>query len=161
MGPQRLSRETALSVDEAKDFIERYFAAFPRIRSFLDGLKQKARERGFAETILGRRRRLPDLMSSNRMLLVAAENMAVNTPIQGSAADILKVAMVRVHSRLQQDQLRSRMILTVHDELVFDVPEVELAAVSALVRSEMEGAYPLRVPLKVEAGSGRNWLEAH
>ncbi len=161
MGPQRLSRETALSLDEAKDFIERYFAAFPRIRSFLDNLKQKARERGFAETILGRRRRLPDLMSSNRMLLVAAENMAVNTPIQGSAADILKVAMVRVHSRLQQDQLRSRMILTVHDELVFDVPEVELAAVSALVRAEMEGAYPLRVPLKVEAGSGRNWLEAH
>ncbi len=161
MGPQRLSRETGFSLDEAKAFIDRYFAAFPAVRAFLEGLKAKVRALGYAETILGRRRPIPDIGSSNGMLRAAAENMAVNTPIQGSAADILKLAMVRLHRRLPEDGLATRMILTVHDELVFDVPRAEIARAEDLVRREMEGAWPLRVPLRVDLGHGRNWLEAH
>jgi DNA polymerase-1 len=161
MGAQRLSQDTGLSRAEAKAFIERYFAAFPAVRGFLQNLKDEARREGFARTILGRRRPIPDINSSSGMLRSQAENMAVNTPIQGSAADILKVAMARTWRQLRDPDLKTRMILTVHDELVFDVPKVELDRVMTLVRSTMEGAYPLRVPLVVDMGFGRNWLEAH
>ena len=107
------------------------------------------------------RRRIPDIHSSNGMLRSAAENMAVNTPIQGSAADILKIAMVRIHRLLDEGSFGSRMILTVHDELVFDVPLKELDEVREMVVREMEGAWPLDVPLRVDVGVGKDWLEAH
>ncbi|MAG55807.1 MAG: DNA polymerase I [Planctomycetes bacterium] len=161
MGPLRLSRETGLTMDEARTFIKRYFDTFPAIQDFLSGLKDFTRQEGYAQTILGRRRPIPDINSSNGMLRSQAENMAVNTPIQGSAADLLKVAMCRIWRELGVRGLRSKMILTVHDELVFDVPNEELDRVQSLVRDLMEHAFPLDVPLKVDIGVGSNWLEAH
>lgn len=161
MGPQRLARENGLSLKEAKDFIKRYFEAFPAIRDFIAAMKEKVREDGYAETLLGRRRPIPEIHSSNRALAIQAENMAVNTPIQGSAADILKIAMVAIDRRLGASDLAARMILTVHDELVFDVPEGEVEELSALVVAEMSGAFALDVPLEVSTGVGLNWLEAH
>ncbi len=161
MGPQRLARETGLTVDEARQFIDRYFAAFPKVRGFLDGLKAKAREDGFVTTILGRRRTITDINSPNGMLRAQAENMAVNTPIQGSAADLIKVAMINIHRELGSRHLQARLILQVHDELVLDVPTSELPDVQELVRAGMETVWDLRVPLRVDMGTGRNWLEAH
>lgn len=161
MGPQRLSRETDLSLGEAREFIGRYFETFPAVRELVEGLKEQARAQGYVSTLLGRRRPIPDIGSSNGMLRSQAENMAVNTPIQGSAADILKLAMVRIHSLLEARSGRSRMILTVHDELVFDVWREELEEVRELVVREMEQAYPLAVPIRVDVGSGSTWLEAH
>ena len=149
------------TLEEAKAFIARYFDAFPAIRGFVDGLKEFTRSKGYAQTIMNRKRPLPDINSSNGMLRSQAENMAVNTPIQGSAADILKVAMVRVAGRLKDGGFEARMILTVHDELVLDLPAAELDPVRDLVIEEMEGAADLAVPLKVEVGVGANWLEAH
>jgi len=161
MGPHRLAQETGLSRDEAKEFIDRYFDAFPSVRGFVEGLKEFARENGYARTIMDRRRPIPDINSSNGMLRSQAENMAVNTPIQGSAADILKVAMARVARELSGAGLEAKMILTVHDELVIDTPETEVDQVRSIVVAEMEGAATLKVPLKVDVGVGKDWLEAH
>ena len=161
MGPQRLARDTGLTVDEAKTFIKRYFDAFPSIKGFIDSLKEFTRSEGYARTIMGRRRPIPDINSSNGMLRSQAENMAVNTPIQGSAADILKVSMAGVARRLTDGPFQAKMILTVHDELVFDLPKSELEPLRAMVIEEMEGAAALAVPLKVDVGVGANWLEAH
>ena len=131
------------------------------MRRFLDETIAGAKEQGFVQTVLGRRRYLPDLLSRNRVLRQAAERMAVNTVIQGTAADLIKKAMLAVDAALGQAGLRGRMILQVHDELVFDVPEDEVEATSALVKEQMEGVLPLGVPLEVDVGSGRNWREAH
>ena len=161
MGPQRLARDTGLTVDEAKTFIKRYFDAFPSIKGFIDSLKEFTRSEGYARTIMGPRRPIPDINSSNGMLRSQAENMAVNTPIQGSAADILKVSMAGVARRLTDGPFQAKMILTVHDELVFDLPKSELEPLRAMVIEEMEGAAALAVPLKVDVGVGANWLEAH
>lgn len=161
MGANRLARETGMEPREAREFIDRYFEAFPAVRGFVEGLKEKARKNGYAETLHGRRRPIPDINSSNSMLKNAAENMAVNTPIQGTAADILKIAMVAIHRELKDRKLRGQMILTVHDEIVLDVPEAELDDAKELVRAAMEGAASLRVPLKVDLGTGKNWLLAH
>ncbi|HYC78249.1 MAG TPA: DNA polymerase I, partial [Planctomycetota bacterium] len=137
MGPQRLARETGMTLDEAKAFIERYFAAFPRIRGYLDGLKAEARRLGYAVTLFGRRRPIPDLDSPNGMLRSQAENMAVNTPIQGSAADLIKAAMIGIHRRLRDESFRTRLVLQVHDELVFDAPADEVARATTLIRDGM------------------------
>ncbi len=161
MGAQRLARETSLSRKEAADFITRYFAVFPTVKDFLEGLKASARKHGYAETLLGRRRPVPEINSSEHMLKAFAENIAVNTPIQGSAADILKLAMIAVHKALPARGLKTRMVLTVHDELVLDAPVAEAAEASALVVAEMSAAFPLSVPLLVEVGQGPNWAEAH
>ena len=161
MGPMRLARETDMSLEEAKAFIERYFAAFPRIRGFLDDLKAKARLLGYATTVLGRRRPLPDLDSPNGMLRNQAENMAVNTPVQGSAADLIKLAMIAADKRLKAEKLRTRLVLQVHDELVFDAPADEADAAVRLARETMEGVIELLVPLKVDVGRGPSWFEAH
>jgi DNA polymerase-1 len=124
----------------------------------MDGSIRKAREEGFVSTLLGRRRFLPEIHSDNRQRREFAERIAINTPIQGTAADLIKVAMIRIHAALAE--MRSRMILQVHDELVFDVAPSELQSVTELVRREMEEALPLSVPLKVDIGTGPNWLEA-
>ncbi len=131
------------------------------MRRFLDETIAAAGEAGFVRTLLGRRRYLPDLRSRNRALRQAAERMAVNTVIQGTAADLIKKAMVEVQQALRDARLRARMLLQVHDELVFEAPEVELAALGALVRSHMEGVYALSVPLVADVGTGKNWREAH
>ena len=162
MGPARLARETELTVPEAKQFIERYFESFPkRAAAGSTTTLEKAREKGYVETISGRRRRFADLNSDDARVRVFAENAAVNTPVPGSAADVIKHAMIDLEARLAASKLAGRMLLQVHDELVFEVPVRELDETRELVRDRMENAWPLKVPLKVDFGHGANWLEAH
>jgi DNA polymerase-1 len=161
MGPQRLARETGVSVQEAKEFIEKYFAGFPAIHQYIDHSIEFARKYGYTRTILGRRRPVPELNSSNQGERVMGENIAVNSPVQGSAADLIKCAMVTIDREFSSRNLKARMLLQVHDELVFEVPADELAQVKDIVRSKMEGALSLKAPLHVDMGVGSNWLEAH
>ena len=161
MGASRLANETGMTPPEAKNFIKSYFRALPRVKEFLDSTLEDAQENLEVRTMFGRRRLLPEIESSNVMQRIAAENMAVNTPIQGSAADIIKRAMLEVHDRLRESGLKARMLLQVHDELVLDVPRDELETVQALLKDCMENAADLRVPLEVTMGHGANWLEAH
>jgi DNA polymerase I len=161
MGAQRLARETGMTVEEAERFIARYFESFPTVRGFIDRMKDKAREDGFVTTLFGRRRPIPDIDSTNGRLRAAAENMAVNTPIQGSAADLIKKAMIEVDAWIRCEGLEGRMLLQVHDELVFDVPQSELARFQGEIPKIMGAAADLRVPLEVETGQGQNWSEAH
>ncbi len=161
MGPNRLAHDTGLTVDQAKMFIANYFAKYPRIKGYLDGQVERARADGYVETILGRRRPLVDIRAAQRMARANAERMALNSPIQGSAADIIKVAMIKIDRRLEAEGLQARMLFQVHDELLFEVSAEDIDRLEALVREEMEGAVELAVPLKVDIGRGANWLEAH
>jgi DNA polymerase I len=158
-GPHALSRQLKISHAEAKEFIERYFERFRRVREYLDSMVEYAREHGYVETIFKRRRYVPELRDRNFNIRAFGERTAANSPIQGSAADLIKIAMIRIHDRLRDERLSARMLLQVHDELVFEVPGPEIETVTALVRDEMEGAAELSVPLVVDVGSGRNWLE--
>ena len=146
---------------EAKGIIEAYFAEFADLKAYKTRVVEEAKENGYVETVLGRKRWLPDITSANAVVRGFAERNAINAPIQGSAADIIKVAMVRIQQALREGGYGAKMILQVHDELVFDVPKSEAEAVSALVREHMEGAVELAVPLEVEVQTGANWLEAH
>jgi DNA polymerase-1 len=146
---------------EARKFIASYFESYPGVKAFQEACREQAREDGEVTTLLGRRRPIPEMSSSDRRLRAQAENVAINTPIQGTAADLIKKAMIRIAARIDGEGLRGRMILQVHDELVFDVPEEELEALTALVREEMEGALRLAVPVVADVGIGDNWLEAH
>ena len=161
MGPSRLARETGMDVVEANEFIDRYFASFPAVRGWIDATLEGARETGHVETLLGRRRPIPDINADNSRTRSFAENAAVNTPVQGSAADIIKRAMIDVEERLEASGLAGRMLLQVHDELVFELPASELDATRALVTEAMEQAVELDVPLVVDCGHGASWLEAH
>lgn len=161
MGPARLARETNLSVPEARQFIERYFQSFPKVRGWIDATLEQARKTGYVETLLGRKRKFADINAEDGRTRSFAENAAVNTPIQGSAADIIKKAMIELEKRLAKSKLHAELLLQVHDELVLEAPEKELDATRDLVRECMEHAVPLSVPLKVDFGSGANWLEAH
>jgi DNA polymerase-1 len=155
-----LSNQLGISPDEARGLMEDYFERFGGVRDYLRAVVDQARKDGYTETILGRRRYLPDLTSDNRNRREMAERMALNAPIQGSAADIIKVAMLGVDRALRTSELRSRLLLQVHDELVFEVAEGEAAALEEIVRREMGAAYALSVPLTVSVGAGRNWDEA-
>ncbi|MEV4540918.1 DNA polymerase I [Micromonospora echinaurantiaca] len=155
-----LSQQLGISTEEARGLMENYFAGFGGVRDYLHEVVARARHDGYTSTILGRRRYLPDLGSDNRQRREIAERMALNAPIQGSAADIIKVAMLHVETALREARLRSRMLLQVHDELVFEVAPGEREALEALVRREMGGAYPLSVPLEVSVGEGRDWNSA-
>jgi DNA polymerase-1 len=155
-----LSQQLNIGTDEARGLMENYFAGFGGVRDYLHQVVAKARQDGYTSTILGRRRYLPDLVSDNRQRRDIAERMALNAPIQGSAADIIKVAMLHVDTALVDAGLRSRMLLQVHDELVFEVAPGEREALEVLVRREMGGAYPLSVPLEVSVGEGRDWNSA-
>ncbi|MGC4834571.1 DNA polymerase I [Micromonospora vinacea] len=155
-----LSQQLSISTEEARGLMENYFAGFGGVRDYLQQVVARARQDGYTSTILGRRRYLPDLVSDNRQRRDIAERMALNAPIQGSAADIIKVAMLHVDTALGEAGLRSRMLLQVHDELVFEVAPGEREALEALVRREMGGAYPLSVPLEVSVGLGRDWNSA-
>ncbi len=161
MGPGRLARETGLSVPEARNFIERYFQSFPKVRGWIDATLAQARKQGYVETLLGRKRRFADINAEDSRVRSFAENAAVNTPIQGSAADIIKKAMIELERRLSTSKLAAQLLLQVHDELVLECPEKQLDETRELVRECMEHTVELSVPLKVDFGHGANWLEAH
>jgi DNA polymerase-1 len=156
-----LAKALGIGRKEAQTFIDNYFARYPGVQVFMESKKQEARAKGYVTTLLGRRCAVAEIHSPNRNIRDYAERNAINYPIQGSAADIIKVAMVRIHERLGREGLQAKMVLQVHDELVFDVPQAELETVRELVRAEMEGAVELDVPLVVDIGVGRNWREAH
>ena len=156
-----LSAQTDLSRSESKELIDNYYASYPNLRNYISKQIEFAREYGYVETILGRRRYLPDIHSHNQVVRGGAERNAVNAPIQGSAADIIKIAMIRIYEQLQDQQFQTRMLLQVHDELVFDVPKNELDIVKPLIKEAMENAFILSVPLVADLGVGDNWLDAH
>ncbi|PCJ97957.1 MAG: DNA polymerase I [Flavobacteriaceae bacterium] len=156
-----LSNQTDLTRSEAKELIETYYKTYPKLRNYMSELVDFARDNGYVQTVLGRRRYLKDINGSNAIVRGAAERNAVNAPIQGSAADIIKIAMINIHQKLSEGNYKTKMLLQVHDELVFDVYKPELEEMKTLIKSEMENAYTLSVPLDVELGVGENWLEAH
>ena len=156
-----LSERLAIPRGEAKELIDGYFESYPDVEKYMETSKEMARKNGYVETLLGRKRFLPDINSRNSIVRGYAERNAINAPIQGSAADIIKVAMIRIFRRFEEEKLKSKMILQVHDELNFNVPMDELTAAKKIVVEEMENAYELSVPLKTDCGAGNNWLEAH
>ena len=160
-GAFSLSNDLNVSIPEAKEFLDNYLAAFPSVDGYMKHVIEEAREKGYTTTLFGRRRALPELRSSNFNLRSAGERMARNTPIQGTAADVIKLAMVRVWNRLREEGFRSRLILTVHDELILESPEEEAGAAGELLQKEMEGCVRYSVPLITECKTGKNWLEAH
>jgi len=156
-----LSQQTGLSRTEAKKLIEAYFETYPRLKEFIQELIEQAREKGYVETIMGRRRYLPDIHSRNAVVRAAAERIAINAPIQGSAADIIKKAMVNIDKRLKETGLHAPMLLQVHDELVFETPQEQVQPAMELIKNEMENAVQLSIPLVVDIHAADNWLEAH
>jgi DNA polymerase-1 len=156
-----LAQRLKIGRAEAKKIIEDYFANFPAISSFIEDTLAVTRENGYVETIFGRRRYLPDINSKNGTVRSLAERNAVNAPIQGTAADIIKLAMINVDRRIAKEGLKSRMILQIHDELVFDAVADEVEKLEAIVKEEMENVTRLSIPLTVECNHGKNWLEAH
>ncbi|PKQ44340.1 DNA polymerase I [Confluentibacter flavum] len=156
-----LSNQTNLSRSEAKELIDTYYTTYPKLRSYISEQIDFARDHGYVQTVLGRRRYLKDINSRNAVVRGAAERNAVNAPIQGSAADIIKIAMINIYDKLEAGNYKTKMLLQVHDELVFDVFKPELETIKTLVKTEMENAYKLEVPLDVDLGVGNDWLEAH
>jgi DNA polymerase-1 len=156
-----LAKQLDVSRTEAAEFIESYFARYPTVRVFMDETLEKAREQGFVETLLGHRVYVPEINGKNGMRRAYAERTAINAPLQGSAADIIKVAMIRLHARLRDEVPDASIILQVHDELIVEAPKGQLEAVSNIMRETMESAVALRVPLTVDIGSGNNWFDAH
>jgi DNA polymerase-1 len=161
MGPRGLSHQLGIGLDEAKRFIDEYFEKYPGVKAYIDSAIAEARRKGFAETLLGRKRLLAEIDSENSRVRSFTERIAVNTPIQGTAADMIKLAMIRIDRDIADAGLGSRMILQVHDELVFEVVPAERDRLAAIVRERMESALALDVPLRAEIGFGENWLEAH
>jgi DNA polymerase-1 len=156
-----LSNQTDLSRSEAKELIDTYYETYPKLKAYMSAQVDFAREHGYVETVLHRRRYLKDINSRNAMVRSGAERNAVNAPIQGSAADIIKLAMIAIHNRFEKENFKSKMLLQVHDELVFDIYKDELEVVQPIIKYEMENAFKMSVPLDVEVGLGNNWLEAH
>ena len=156
-----LSNQTNLSRKESAELIEAYYASYPNLKTYMNQQVEFARENGYVQTVLGRRRYLKDINSPNAIVRSAAERNAINAPIQGSAADIIKIAMINIHQKLNTQNWQSKMLLQVHDELVFDAHNTEIEALKTLVKNEMENAFQMKVPLEVEIGTGQNWLEAH
>lgn len=156
-----LSQNLNISRTEAKEIIDNYFAQFPGLMQYKETSIEQARQKGYAETLLGRRRYLPDINSQNHVVRSGAERNAINAPIQGSAADIIKLAMINIHRVFKKEMFRSKMILQVHDELVFDAHVDEVETITPIIRHEMENAHRIAVPLVVDINSGKNWLEAH
>ncbi|WP_281238037.1 DNA polymerase I [Flavobacterium praedii] len=156
-----LSNQTSLSRKESAELIDAYYATYPKLKSYMSNQVDFAREHGYVQTVLGRRRYLKDINSANMMVKSGAERNAVNAPIQGSAADIIKIAMINIHKKLISENWKSKMLLQVHDELVFDVHNSELEKIQPIIKYEMENAFIMDVPLDVEIGLGKNWLEAH
>jgi DNA polymerase-1 len=159
MSDYGLEQATNLNREEAAQFIALYFQRYPRVKEYLEATKEQARKLGYVQTVLGRRRFLPEINSSNRMVREAAERMAINAPVQGSSADIIKVAMINLHREIEKKNLKSKMLLQIHDELLFEVPEEEVEEMKSLVNELMPRAVELRVPVKIDIKLGRNWGE--
>ena len=160
-GAFSLARDLGVSVKEADDFIKTYLGAYPKVKEYMDRVIQEGMEQGYVTTLYHRRRLLPELSSSNRNIRAQGERMALNTPIQGTAADVIKLAMVKVANRLHRENLKAKLILQVHDELIVECPTEEIEQASRILREEMEGAAQLSVPLTADVNQGKNWLEAH
>ncbi|MBI4826499.1 MAG: DNA polymerase I [Nitrospirae bacterium] len=161
MSPYGLSKELTISPGEAKDYIDTYFAQHPGVSRYIASLIEEVTQKGYVTTLYNRKRAIPELQSTNKNIKQLGERLAINTPIQGSAADIIKIAMINIHNRIINEKLRMKMLLQVHDELLFEVPADEAQKAEALVREEMENVIKLHVPLKVDIGIGKNWAEAH
>jgi DNA polymerase-1 len=159
MSEYGLEQATELSREEAARFIAAYFAKYPGVKEYLEATKRQARENGCVQTILGRRRFIPEIDSPNRQVREAAERMAINMPVQGTSADIIKVAMINLEREINKKQLKSKMLLQVHDELVLEVPDKEMKAINELIPQVMSSAIQLNVPLKVDTKQGQNWGE--
>ncbi len=159
MSDYGLEQATELSREDAAKYIKAYFEKYPGVRKYLDETKDKARRDGYVETLLGRRRYIPDINSGNRQVREAAERMAINMPVQGTSADIIKVAMIKLYNELKERKLKSKMLLQVHDELIFEVPDAEMDEMRALVTRLMSTAVALSVPVKVDTKVGKNWGE--
>ena len=160
-GPYRMSQELGISMADAKILIDNYFATYPGIRKYMDETISLARDRGYVETLYKRRRKTGNLDASNRNIVQAEERVAINMPIQGTAADIIKIAMINIHNKMESENYQSKMILQIHDELLFECPKAEVDKLAAMVVEEMEGAVQLSVPLKVDWNYGSSWYEAH
>jgi len=156
-----LSERLTIGRKEAKDFIDGYFNSYPGVRVYMDESIKKARDLGYVTTMFGRKRYTRDIHSRNQVVRGNAERNAINAPIQGTAADIIKIAMIKIHHRLKRENLKAKMLLQVHDELIFEVLPEELESLKEMVLSEMAGAANLDIPLKVDWGTGKNWLEVH
>jgi DNA polymerase-1 len=156
-----MSQELGISMADARVLIDTYFNTYPGIRKYMDVTLSSARETGYVETLFGRRRRTDNLHALNKNLVQAEERAAINMPIQGTAADIIKIAMTNIHKRMIAEKYQSKMILQIHDELLFECPESEVEKLAVIVREEMEGAVQLSVPLKVDWNYGGSWFEAH
>jgi DNA polymerase-1 len=161
ISPFGLAQRLGISRTEAKEIVDNYFTQFHAVKTYMDKIINDARDLEYVETILGRRRYLPEINSRNQTQRGFAERNAINAPIQGSAADMIKVAMINIHSALLKKKLKSKMLLQVHDELLFDVLRSELDEVKPLVEEKMKTALALKVPVEVSIGTGDNWLEAH
>jgi DNA polymerase-1 len=161
LSPHGLSTRLGISVEEARDIIERYFTRYAGIRRYLEDTVAQARRTGYVETMFGRRRLMADLLSRNRQVAQAAERAAINMPIQGTAADLIKKAMLEVDAALAKEKLRTVMLLQVHDELLFEAPDAEVETVKELARRCMSQVATLKVPLKVDVGAGKTWADAH
>jgi DNA polymerase-1 len=155
-----LSENLEIPRDQAQEYIDAYLARFPHVQDFLARTIEQAKQDGYVTTLLGRRRPVPELRVSNRQIRSAGERVAVNFPMQGSNADIIKVAMIRIHRRRREEGRAARLVLQVHDELLLEVPDAEVKDLKELVRQEMTGAYDLDPPLAVDVGVGENWAEA-
>ena len=160
-GAFSLGKDLGISVKEADTFLKTYLNTFPKVDGYMQNCIEHAKEKGYVETLFGRRRPLPELASSNFQVRSSGERMARNTPIQGTAADVIKLAMVRVWKRLRDEKMESRLILTVHDELIVEAPEAEAEKAAQILREEMEGCVQYAVPLSTDVHAGKNWLEAH
>ncbi|MDI6801459.1 MAG: DNA polymerase I [Thermodesulfovibrionales bacterium] len=161
ISPFGLSEALNISPKEAADFINRYFDKHAGVRNYMNSTIEAAKESAYVATLMGRKRPIPEINSANANIRQQAERLAINTPVQGTAADLIKIAMINIHKRLKDTNLKTKMTLQIHDELLFEVPEEEIDAVKEIVKHEMEHALSLKVPLKVEIGWGRNWAEAH
>ena len=156
-----LAEQTGLSRTEAKEMIQNYFETYPELKKYMAEQVKKAQDTGYVETILNRKRHLKDINSANFVVKAHAERNAVNAPIQGSAADIIKIAMIKIDQELTSKKMKTKMLLQVHDELVFEAPADEVQEAQSLIKKEMESAFDTQVPLLVEVGVGDNWLQAH
>jgi DNA polymerase-1 len=161
MGPMKLAKELGISRKIAQVYLDNYYERYKGVKDFKEKILSKARQNGYVTTLLKRRRYLPNISSDNERLKGESERAAINTPIQGTAADLIKMAMINIASKLKKENLSTKMLLQVHDELVFEVPQEELNNATELVKCEMEGVYPLNIPLKVDINWGKNWGEAH
>ncbi|MBA7643533.1 DNA polymerase I [subsurface metagenome] len=159
MSDYGLEQATDLSRQEAAQFISAYFEKYPKVQDYIETTKAQAREQGYVQTVMGRRRYIPEIKSINRQVSEAAERMAINMPVQGTSADIIKIASVNLHREMEKRGLRSKMILQVHDELVFEVPPEEVELMKQLVAEIMPQALKLSVPLKIDIKLGKNWAE--